>query len=251
MKKLTKLKRKMKRRRNFFRFLLLLFLISLGIVLALKTDFFIIDNIKVVGNNKIEEDMLIETSSIKVGENIFKISIKSGEENIRKLPYTKEIKISRKFPRTINMEIVERKEIAQIKSISSFLLVDNEGNVLDLKDAESESLPIIIGLQIDKKSHGDNVFSEIESESEVQFISEGLDIGLLKKMEKIDMENNGDVKITLTNGISIAFGTLDNVIYKLNLLDGVLNRIKKEEIPCTMIFMNKGENPIIVIEEGG
>ena len=137
MKKLTRVERKMKRRRNFFKFILLLLLMALGGVLALKTNFFIIDKIEIIGNNKIPKEDLITASSINVGENIFKISIKSGEENIKKIPYTKEIRIKRKFPKKITMEILERKEIAQVKDISSFLIIDKEGNILSLKDDES------------------------------------------------------------------------------------------------------------------
>lgn len=251
MRKLTRVERKMKRRRNFFKFILLLLLISLGGVLALKTNIFIIGKIEIIGNNKILKEDLIRSSSINIGENIFKISIKLGEENIRKLPYTKEIKIKRKFPRRISMEITERKEIAQVKDISSFLIIDNEGNILDLKDDENENLPMIIGLEIDNKILGDNIFSDMEFDLKVEFIKEGYDIGLLNQIKQIDMENIDSINIKTYDDINIAFGNLNNVRYKLNLLDSTLDYIKDEEISCTMILMDKGENPIIVTDEGG
>ena len=251
MKKLTRVERKMKRRRNFLKFILLILLISLGLVFVLKTNFFIIDKIEITGNNKIKREDLIIASSINIGENIFKISIKSGEENIRKLPYTEEIKIRRKLPKTIIIEIIECKEIAQIKDISSFLIIDNKGKILELKDDENENLPMIIGLEIDNKIQGDNIFSEMEFESKVEFIKVGHDIGILNEIKQIDMENIDSINIKTNDDISIAFGNLNNIRYKLNLLYSTLDYVKDEEISCTMILMDKGENPIIVTDEGG
>lgn len=251
VKKLTRVERKMKRRRNFLKFILLILLISLGLVFVLKTNFFIIDKIEITGNNKIKREDLIIASSINIGENIFKISIKSGEENIRKLPYTEEIKIRRKLPKTIIIEIIECKEIAQIKDISSFLIIDNKGKILELKDDENENLPMIIGLEIDNKIQGDNIFSEMEFESKVEFIKVGHDIGILNEIKQIDMENIDSINIKTNDDISIAFGNLNNIRYKLNLLYSTLDYVKDEEISCTMILMDKGENPIIVTDEGG
>lgn len=245
MKKPTRVEKKMKRRRNFFRFILSLILISLLIVFALKTDFFVINDIKVIGNKNITKDTLINASSINIGENIFKISISSAEKSIKKLPYTKEINIMRKFPKGIAIEITERKEMAQIKDISSFILIDEEGQVLDIKDNNKENLPIIIGLKIKNKKPGNNIFSDIDSKNKLDFIKEGYDLGLLQKIKEVDMADNNNINLTLIEDIGVAFGTLDNVKYKLDLLDEILRDIRKDQIPVKMILMNKGDNPII------
>lgn len=245
MKKPTRVEKKMKRRRNFFRFILSLILISLLIVFALKTDFFVINDIKVIGNKNITKDTLINASSINIGENIFKISISSAEKSIKKLPYTKEINIMRKFPKGIAIEIVERKEMAQIKDISSFILIDEEGQVLDIKDNNKENLPIIIGLKINNKKPGNNIFSDIDSKKKLDFIKGGYDLGLLQKIKEVDMADNNNINLTLIEDIGVAFGTLDNVKYKLDLLNEILRDIRKDQIPVKMILMNKGDNPII------
>ena len=235
----------MKRRRNLFRFILSLILISLLIVFALKTEFFVINDIKVIGNKNITKDTLINASSINIGENIFKISINSAEKSIKKLPYTKEINVMRKFPKGIAIEITERKEMAQIKDISSFILIDEEGQVLDIKDNNKENLPIIIGLKIKNKKPGNNIFSDTDSKKKLDFIKVGYESGVLQKIKEVDMADNNNINLTLIEDIGVAFGTLDNVKYKLDLLDEILRDIKKDQIPVKMILMNKGDNPII------
>lgn len=251
MKKLSRVERKMRRRRFFFRFLLLVSLIIVLFALALNSSFFIIDNIKVLGNNKILKDNVISASGINTGENIFKISVKAGENSLKKLPYVKEAKIKRKLPKGIVIDIVERKEIIQIKEISSFILLDVEGYILDIVDTQTEKLPLLLGLNRENKIIGDNIFSTSKSKSKIEFVSEGHAIGLLPKFKEIDMVDYNNVKIILIDGISVAFGTLDNVKYKVNLLNEILKNIEKDKIPCKMILMDRGDNPIVVLEEEG
>lgn len=251
MKKISRVEKKMRRRRFFFRFILLISLILLVFALALNSDFFVIENIKVIGNNKIPKDNIISASSINIGENIFKVSTKSAKRGLMNLPYIKEVKIKRKFPKGIIIDIIERKEIIQIKEISSFILLDIEGHILDIVDIQNEKLPLLLGLKIEDKKLGDNIFLESEIKENIEFISEGHAIGLLPKMKEINMVDNNNVNIRLIDGISVAFGTLDNVKYKLNYLNEILKNIEKEQIPCKMILMDRGDNPVVVLDEEG
>ncbi len=251
MKKPTRVELKKRRRRRFFRFLLILILTFSGIVFALRSSFFTINNINVVGNKNIEKNKLIETSSILLGENIFKAKLKNAEKNIEKLPYTKEINIKRKLPKQVEIDILERKEIAQVREGRNFLIIDKEGQILETIKNESENSPIIIGLKVDNKSKGKKIFDDTESKLEFKFIEESSEIKILEKIRTIDITNISNVNMRLINGTMVRFGSLDNVEYKLSLLEGVLDYIEAEEIQSTMIIMNRGENPIIVTSEGG
>ncbi|WP_353094063.1 FtsQ-type POTRA domain-containing protein [Tissierella praeacuta] len=251
MKKLSRVEKKMRRRRFFFQSLLLISFILLLSAFALNSNLFIIDNIKVLGNNKVQKDNAINVSSINIGENIFKISTRSGEKNLRKLPYIKEVKIKRKFPRGIIIDIIERKAIIQIKEISSIMLLDIEGNILDIVDSEDEKLPLLLGLNIGDKKIGNNIFSMTEIKEGIEFITEGQAAGVLSKMKKIDMVDNNNVNIVLIDGITVAFGTLYNVKYKVSLLNEILKDIEEKQLPCKMILMDRGDNPIIVLNEEG
>ncbi|MDR7857191.1 FtsQ-type POTRA domain-containing protein [Tissierella sp.] len=249
MKKLSRVEKKMRRRRFLFRLLLLMALIVTMFVLALNTDFFIIDNIKVLGSNKTSKDIIISASSITIGENQFKISTSDGEKNIDKIPYVKEVKIKRKFPKGIIIEIIERKELFQIKELSSFALIDIDGYILDIVSTENHILPLINGYDIGDNKVGDNIFSEEENKGIIDFILEGNNLSLLGKMKSIDLVDTNNVNFLLNESIIVAFGTLDDVKYKLNLLNEILKDIEKKQISCKMILMNKGDNPIIVLND--
>lgn len=219
------------------------------IAFGISSSFFNINSIQVIGQDKIPKQSIINASSIPKGENIFKINKKVGINNIEKLPYIKDVKIKRDLPRGIIINIIERKAIFQIKEISAILLLDKDGYILDKLDSKIENLPMIVGLSLANNMAGQCIFSDIDENMELKFIQEGHAIGILEKMEDINMENKDEINILLNKGIYVAFGTLDNVEYKLSLLNEVLLDIIKKETDCKMILMNKGDNPIIVLND--
>lgn len=219
------------------------------IAFGISSSFFNINSIQVIGQDKIPKQSIINASSIPKGENIFKINKKIGINNIEKLPYIKDVKIKRDLPRGIIINVIERKAIFQIKEISAILLLDKDGYILDKLDSKIENLPMIVGLSLANNMAGQCIFSDIDENMELKFIQEGHAIGILEKMEDINMENKDEINILLNKGIYVAFGTLDNVEYKLSLLNEVLLDIIKKETDCKMILMNKGDNPIIVLND--
>lgn len=249
MNKLSRVQRKMRRRRIFFSIIFTLATVFALFMLILNTKFFAINNIRVLGNNKVLANKIILLSSIQEGENIFKISTTDGEKNIIKLPYIKNVKIKRKFPREIVINIEERKEAMQIKDISSFVVLDKDGYILDNVSEKDEKLTEIIGLNFKNKDIGENIFIENENKDEVEFIKTAEDLDMLSKFIEINMEDNRKINILLFNEIKVVFGTINNVKYKLNLLNEVLDDIEDKQLDPKMILMDKGENPIVVLKD--
>ncbi|NLV89175.1 MAG: FtsQ-type POTRA domain-containing protein [Tissierellia bacterium] len=249
MRKISRVERKMRRRRLYFRIFLLGLFVTLLIVLALNTDLFIINNIQVIGNNKLSKESIILGSSINIGENILKVRTKDGENNLRNLAYIKDVNIKRKLPKGIIIEIIERKEVFQIKNLSYVALIDEEGYILDILDSENENLPLISGFNIENKRIGENLIASEDTKLNFEFIEEGHALGLLSKMKDVDMTDNDNINIELNDGIMVAFGTINNVKYKLNLLNEILKDIDKKGLSCKMILMDRGDNPVIVLNE--
>ncbi len=249
MEKPTRVQLKRRRQRRFLRLVLFLILSILVAYFMLETTYFNIENFKVEGINKLEKEQIINSSNIIKGENIFKINKKLLKENVITLPYVKNIEIKRKLPNTIIFKIEERIGALQTRSISTMLLVDIEGYILEELDIVDENLPNITGFDLSNIILGDNIFIESNKNEVVDFIGLSNEAKLLNKSSKIDMSELDNINIQLINGISVAFGTLDNVKYKLSLLNEILIDIEEKQIPCKMIIMNKGDNPILVLDD--
>lgn len=249
MGKVSRVQRKRRRKKVFLSIVFTFVVGFLIFMLMLNTKFFSINNINVIGNEKVLLNKIILLSSIQNGENIFKISTKDAEKNISTLPYIKSVEVNRKIPKEIIIKIEERKERIQIKDISSFLILDEEGYILDNVGKENKNLTEIIGLNVKNKTSGENAFINNEEKPKIELIMKSVGLDMLSKFKCIDMEDNTNIKILTFDDIEVVFGSINNVEYKLNMLSKVLRDIDEKKLNAKMILMNKGENPVVVLED--
>ncbi|NLX60977.1 MAG: FtsQ-type POTRA domain-containing protein [Tissierellia bacterium] len=223
--------------------------IILSYLFIFKTDFFILSDIVIIGNKKLKYDSIVKASNCNIGENIFKINTKKGQENLKLVPYVKDCKIKKQLPDKIIIEIEERKEIAAIEYLEHLLYIDNEGYILEIDISKKDiTLPIITGLNIVDYKEGSNIFQNNSIGNLKDFIVYGEYLNILSSIDEIDISNKEDINIELNNGTLIAFGPLNNVKYKLSFLNEILKDIDNKNIDAKQILFNKGENPIIVID---
>lgn len=249
-KRYKKRKKRERRRKRILNFILFLLILMLLYLFTFKTDFFNIKNIEVVGNKKLGNDKILRASVCIKGENIFKINKKHCEDSINRLAYIKNTKLTRKLPNTIKIQVEEREEVAIIPYIGALVYIDEEGYILTIEERKTNiKLPQIFGLELVNLQTGDCIFDSVEEEGNLDFITLGKKAKLLKQMKYINFSDKENTMIELNNGIKVAFGPLDNVKYKLSFLSEILKDIGKKELKVKQILMNKGDNPIIVIDD--
>lgn len=252
MGKLTRMERRelrKKRKTVIFYSFIFIFVVFLITMFLLKSSFFNIDNVLVRGNKKLTREEIVNSSALNHKENIFRANLKESKKKIRELPYIEDVKIDRKYPNKVEIEVVERKALFLIQKASKFLKVDEQGFFLEEIEENEENFPVFTGLNVDKFNLGDNVFSLGLSNVIIEFIQETIDLRLIEVFHKINLKEKDNIEITLKDGVYIAFGKMDNVNYKLNLLNEVLKDSRDKNIKFTKIIMNKGANPILVTED--
>lgn len=248
MKRLTRVQRKKRRQKIFFRIILLIAILALVFALIFKSDFFLISNINVEGNYIITKEEIISRSGIDIGGHIFRYTRYESEEKIRKLSYIKDVTIKRDLPKSVNIFLEERQAYLQFNHLSSYILVDDEGFILEIKENKVRDLAIFKGFNIDKPT-GDNILEEDVIKDLEAFIADEDTRDIVRKMNEIQYEDEDNINIILNNGINVAFGHLSNVKYKLILLNNIVSHIEENQIDTDTILMNKGENPIIITND--
>ena len=145
---LTKQEKKRKKRNRrikfFIKLVLIIGLISGGIVFALTSPIFNIKNINVLNNNQLSSDTIISLSELKQEENIFKFYSKKVKDKIKENPYIENVKIHRKLPSTIEIEIEEREPNYSVDFMGKYAYINKQGYLLEISE-DSKQLPILIG----------------------------------------------------------------------------------------------------------
>lgn len=146
VKQKKKKKKKRRKKRYLLRFLLLIaFFVALYFFLT--STVFDIQKITVQDNNYYTKEQVIGIAKVKTGKNIFETDVSKIKERLLLDPYIKNVKVGRKIPHTIYIEVEERKEFACIPYGNEFILIDNEGMVLKKTEIEP-ALPLLVGMTV-------------------------------------------------------------------------------------------------------
>lgn len=248
MRKTSVIDKKLRKKRMGLIFVILSLLAAIFFILSTRTSFFHISQIIVKDNHVVEDEKVIMASGIITGENIFKINVKKAEKNLLLHPYIKQVNVKRRLPNKILINITERQETLIIDYIGSYLYVDDEGRILNILTVKKDDkLPEVIGLKLNNPSIGEILeYKDKHINEQFQvFFDICKQHKLIESISTIVFDDNQNATIEMKSGTKVAFGTLDNVKYKLSFLSAILEDLRKKNQNCQSIYLDKGNNAII------
>lgn len=216
---------------------------------SLRSDLFKLESIELLGNLTVTNDTIISEAGLTLDANLLGIRSKTLKKRIENIPYVKEAKIRKKLPDTVEIQIIERKAYLQFENGYSYAVIDLEGIMLENSILKYPDIGIVKGVEWVYTKDGESIL-EKEPGKFIKDLLNDLDmVSIVAKIKEISLEEEGNIKITLFNGITVEFGPMNNVKYKLKVLEEILADVEKKNIPTNMILMNKGEHPILVRDD--
>ncbi|MCD8158129.1 MAG: FtsQ-type POTRA domain-containing protein [Clostridiales bacterium] len=209
-------------------------LISAFLVLAaaaLVSPVFEIQEIQVVGNSQLSNDEIFEIGEINgVGENIFMFNSGSVKSKLKANNYIKSVRATKKLPSTIVINIEERRVRGYVPYMGSYLYIDIDGRVIDVKDDMTIQHPVVLGLKFEGFTLGEVLtVTNGYSLSYVVQISKLIDAYDLSDITvKLDVSDPEDIHL-FVNKIDVNFGNIDDAYTKIATLNEVLKQLDPEE----------------------
>ncbi|MGN1297941.1 MAG: cell division protein FtsQ/DivIB [Clostridia bacterium] len=203
-KELTKQERKRKKRNRrikfFLKLILFIGLISGAIIFALTSPIFNIKNINVINNSEVASDTVISLSGLKQEENIFRFYKGSVVNKIKENSYIENVKIRRKFPNTIEIEVEERVAKYSVDYMGKYAYINTQGYILEISE-DSRGLPIIQGITTKEEEvvPGNRLNNEDLSrlEDAIKIMNSASENGLDRKVTSIDISDKDEYSIYL------------------------------------------------------
>ncbi len=227
-----KQRRKLKRTIFRRRVLLCLLLASIVISICLFTPFFNIKTIEIIGNENITAEEITAIAGIPEGLNIFKVRKRPVKKAVLQIPEIETVKIRRKLPSKIQLEVTETRAIMQIPYMTGYVTANEFGRIMSIKDTQEESnLLLITGLEIKnaeickKISVQDTVTFDIILET----IQKLCNAGLQPEIKSCHFDNLSNVFMYLTDGTKIIFGKTNDMDYKISILLNILPKVDRTE----------------------
>lgn len=229
---------------------IIVILIAVVVTLCLKLSYFNIKDIKVLNNRNIGSEEIKKLSQINLGENIFYLNLRKSRTGILSNPYILKADIKRKLPNKINIHVEERTAVFYVKQNNKYLVIDENGIVLEEKNS-------INGMKLIKLEgfEGKNYkIGEVLDNSNARKIQMINDITKLIKSLKngtpepsiVDIKDLTDIKLYYGN-MMVKLGTSDELQEKINKAINILvdNKLidKKGDIDVSF----KG-SPVFLVE---
>lgn len=231
--------------RKTFKYILYIVIIVFSIAFMLTSSLFNIKTINVTGNVRVSQQEIIRLSGLNYQQNIFRINTKDTMKSIFQNPYVKKIKIDRKLPNIINIDIIERKPLVLVPYVGSYLFVDQEGVVVEINSSIKDlKLPTINGLKFNTFKLGEEIKLEDKQQLEkvVKLINEITNAGINEEISEINTADVLNIKLLTINGIKINLGDASDIENKIPLAKAILQDLNKKKLKGTIEMGHKG-NP--------
>lgn len=197
---------------------LLIVLIAVGIVLSL-TVFFKIDTINITGSGVYSSEEVLSNCDISYGDNLFMIKKDVCKERLtRNLPYIYDVKITRKLPATVQLEIIDAKVQYVIDNENeTFILLDDNFKVLDNASAVgAESAVLITNSVVASAEKGVPISFEDEAVSEcLSKLSQAIKATQMTQATSISSTDVNNNYIIYDGRIKFTLGSCDDIENKI------------------------------------
>ncbi|OPJ56859.1 cell division protein FtsQ/DivIB [Alkalithermobacter paradoxus] len=227
--------------------LIAIFMASLFGYIFIKTDFFALKDLEIVGQVKLNKEEIMLDGKIEMNKNIYMYNIKDVKENIMTNPYVESVNIKRIFPNKIFIDLVERVEICAIPYMGSYIIIDEQGTVLKVEENISNvDKPLLTGVNFDNFNLGKKI--DIEDK---KLLSKILDLlnscssaNILGNISEINVDENMNIKLYTLQGIEVLLGQGEDINYKMFQLSKIMVDLHTKDITSGIVDMKFNGYPV-------
>ena len=204
--------------------------IVLTIFLILSfTVFFKIDSISVEGDTRYNEENIVASSMIRIGDNFFLCNTSPGENEIwKKFPYIESVRIEKKLFNKIVINVREAVPTSVIESEGKYVLLSESGKIIDISDKKQEDVPIVMGAKLDNPTLSSSaVYKDKSVEGYVQEILRAAEFYKIGVLKVIDITKLSNISLETKDGLHIIIGSPEKIEHKMM----TAAKIMKKDVP--------------------
>ncbi|WP_010166419.1 cell division protein FtsQ/DivIB [Candidatus Epulonipiscium viviparus] len=159
---------------------------------------------------------------ISKNAHILNISNRKWEKYKKSLPFIESLKITKKFPNLLILDIVEKTPLGYIPFNGRYVLVDDQAIVLAESAKPNFDLPVIEGITINNFTIGEkiNLYRD-DALLTLDFISQtAIAYGLFSDIDSINLVDLENIILKIKK-LKVELGNVDNLAKKMNWLSEI------------------------------
>lgn len=219
-------RRRVRRRVRFIVSVLMLAVVVVAVAVVCVRFIFVASDITVINETPYDTSELMAWTDYHVGDSLFSVDKSSFEKIETAFPYVKSANVSRRYFSNPVFTFLYAKPVLVFKADEQYLVLDKDYKILEITDAPSDSLPLVVGLEVDTVKEGTSL-SEKDN-IEISVLSDL--IYCLQKNEwfddtdTIDFSRVYNVTFTVHGNLTVELGTSDDLEKKIEAAKYVADR---------------------------
>jgi len=229
-------------KKYFFKISLFVSVALLLVLLFVFSPFFNIKTLSITGVELLDINIVENNLDLR-DENIFLVSEQKVKETLETNPYIKSAALEKEYPDILKISIVERKPAGYVKyNNDTFLLIDQEGYVLETTTEMTEDLPLTTGLKFNTFVLGQPLAID---GNDAFFVIVTL-TNLINKYEingssvKIDLHDLDNIKFSVHN-VEFLFGKFNSdADYKVQMAKQTFDKLHDNTVIKAIVNLETG-----------
>ena len=212
----------------------------------LKSSFFLVEHIDILGLTTISSGEIAVLSDYVKDTNIFDVDLIMLAERIEAHPRVDKVLVARKLPSTLVLNVTERAQVAVMPYSGYYVLVDADGFAIAIAESYgAKDPPLITGIRPQQVLVGKRI--ESQGLDSVLLVATILPPNLSKEVSEISYSNATGISIYLQSGtwVTLGLGTRNEYLTRLDVLHSLLLRLNEENRHASYIDVRFPKRPVI------
>ena len=214
-----------RRRRIIASVSIIVLIIIVGIALSL-TVLFKSENIVIKNNKYYDDETVLKTTNVSVGDNIFMATMFGDRDSIsEKLPFVKKAKIGFEIPSTVIITLKNEEPYYTLKSDGKYYLVSEDNRILEKVKKRPKDMMFVNAPSLKSTEAGGYVeFQKSNYTAAMDEITESLVKNGYTDITQISIKRISNITITYDDRILIRLGLPDDLDYKIRTAFTIINK---------------------------
>ncbi|MBX9390732.1 cell division protein FtsQ/DivIB [Streptomonospora nanhaiensis] len=197
-------------------FVVLLIVTALTVVtwLLLGSRLLVVREIEVTGTDRLDPAQVAAAVDVATGTPLARVDTAAAERRARELRLVESVEVSRGWPATLRVEVVERTPRLAMRAGDGFRLVDGDGVRVADTDTRPEDYPLIT---VDGEPEGDPAVA-----AAAEVVAQ-MPAAVAGRVEEIDAQERAAITLTLDDGAVVQWGGTERTAEKSEILTILLH----------------------------
>jgi cell division septal protein FtsQ len=216
--------------------------------LALGSSHFAVKHVELESSRRTSEAEVLERAGVRLGDNLLALDVRAAEQRLLADPWNRSVRVARKLPSTLRVQLVEREALALASLDGGLFLVEASGEPFKAwQEGDVEDLPVLTGVTLEALAKDRaGAVARIATGLSVLSHYERLPVSQQHHAQEVHLAPDGSVVLTVgTRGVSLHLGQ-GPWPKKMLMVAEVMRTFEKRELPG-VVFLDNALHPERVV----